>query len=81
MGILLVFALLMTGRLIRHRMLITPDGEWREHLWLDELVLAPGGAERSGLWSDPLRELQRPLDCLNILGLWDRGRCRGRQAG
>ena len=58
-GILLVFALLMTGRLIRHRMLITPDGAWREHLWLDELVLAPGDAEAAEKARKP--ELTSPL--------------------
>ena len=59
MGILLVVALLMTGRLIRHRMLITPDGAWREHLWLDELVLAPGDAEAAEKARKP--ELTTPL--------------------
>lgn len=54
-----MFALLMTGRLIRHRMLITPDGAWREHLWLDELVLAPGGAEAAEKARKP--ELTSPL--------------------
>ncbi len=49
----------MTGRLIRHRMLITPDGAWREHLWLDELVLAPGGAEAAEKARKP--ELTSPL--------------------
>ena len=54
-----MFALLMTGRLIRHRMLITPDGAWREHLWLDELVLAPGDAEAAEKARKP--ELTSPL--------------------
>ncbi len=59
MGILLVFALLMTGRLIRHRMLITPDGQWREHLWLDEILLASGDAEAAE--KAPKPELTTPL--------------------
>jgi len=58
-GILLAFALLMTGRLVRHRMLITPDGTWREHLWLDELVLAPGDAGAAEKARKP--ELTSPL--------------------
>jgi len=58
-GILLAFALLMTGRLVRHRMLITPDGQWREHMWLDELVLTPGGAEAAEKARKP--ELTAPL--------------------
>ena len=59
MGILLAFALLMTGRMVRHRMLITPAGEWRQHLWLDELVLAPGDAEAAEKARKP--ELTAPL--------------------
>ena len=59
MGILLAFALLMTGRFVRHRMLITPAGEWREHLWLDELVLAPGDAGAAEKVRKP--ELTTPL--------------------
>lgn len=59
MGILLAFALLMTGRLVRHRMLITPAGEWRQHLWLDELVLAPGDAGAAEKVRKP--ELTTPL--------------------
>ena len=59
MGILLAFALLMTGRLIRHRMLITPEGQWREHLWLDEIVLASGAAEVAQ--KAPKPELTTPL--------------------
>lgn len=37
----MVFSLLMGGRFIRYRMLITPQGQWREHLWLDDLVAGP----------------------------------------
>ena len=69
MGILLVVALLMTGRLIRHRMLITPDGAWREHLWLDELVLAPGDAEAM---AHRLADLARSHDKLQAMGRGDR---------
>ena len=49
----------MTGRLIRHRMLITPDGQWREHMWLDEIVLASGEAEAAQ--KAPKLELTTPL--------------------
>jgi len=58
-GILLIFTLLMTGRLIRHRMLMAPDGQWREHLWLDDIVLASGEAEASE--KAPKPELTTPL--------------------
>ena len=37
-GIFLIFLILMGGRLIRRHMLVGPDGQWRQHLWLDELV-------------------------------------------
>lgn|GEM_PF-920123 len=43
-GILLAFALLMGGRLVRQKMLVTPDGRWRDHMWLDDLVPGPGQA-------------------------------------
>ena len=59
MGILLAFTLLMTGRLIRRHMLITPDGQWREHMWLDELVLPSGAAAAAE--KAPKRVLTSPL--------------------
>jgi hypothetical protein len=58
-GILLAFFILLAGRLIRHRMLIAPDGQWRQHMWLDEIVLAPSGAEAAE--KDPKPVLTTPL--------------------
>jgi DNA uptake protein ComE-like DNA-binding protein len=55
----MVFLFLVAGRAIRHRLLITPAGQWREHLWLDEIVLAPGEAEASAQAAKP--ELTAPL--------------------
>ena len=49
----------MCGRLVRHRMLITPDGRWRDHLWLDELVL--GSAEATAAEKAPRPVLTSPL--------------------
>ena len=66
MGVLLAFALLMTGRLIRHRMLVTPDGRWREHLWLDELVAAPGEAQASEKAAKPVLTLPLPINSCSV---------------
>jgi DNA uptake protein ComE-like DNA-binding protein len=49
----------MSGRLIRHRMLITPDGQWKKHLWLDEIVLASDKTEAEQ--KAPKPELTTPL--------------------
>lgn len=42
---LLALVLLMAGREVRQRLLVGPDGGWRENLWLDELVEAPATAD------------------------------------
>jgi competence protein ComEA len=44
-GVLLALTLLMAGREVRHRLLIGPEGAWRDDLWLDELVEAPTAAD------------------------------------
>jgi len=66
MGILLAFALLMTGRVIRHRMLITPEGQWREHLWLDEIVLASGDAEAAEKAPKPKLTTPLPVNTCSV---------------
>jgi len=58
-GLLLVFLFLMAGRVIRHRMLITPEGQWRGHLWLDDIVMSSAGAEAAE--KAPKPELTTPL--------------------
>ena len=40
-------------------MLITPDGRWRDHMWLDELVLGP--AEATAAEKVPKPVLTTPL--------------------
>jgi competence protein ComEA len=45
MGIVLALALLLAGREVRRRLLVGPDGAWRDDLWLDELVEAPTTAD------------------------------------
>jgi DNA uptake protein ComE-like DNA-binding protein len=49
----------MTGRVVRREMLITPGGQWRDHLWLDDLIPAPDDAQASEKASRP--ELTGPL--------------------
>jgi len=66
LGILLAFALLMAGRLVRHRMLITPGGEWREHMWLDEIVLSPGDAEASEKAPKPVLTTPLPINNCSV---------------
>lgn len=39
-GLLLILLLLLGGRVIRHRLLVGPDGHWRDPLWLDSLLPA-----------------------------------------
>ncbi len=41
LGVLLALALLLSGREVRRRLLVGPDGNWRHDLWLDALVEAP----------------------------------------
>jgi DNA uptake protein ComE-like DNA-binding protein len=59
---LLAFLILMAGRAIRHRMLITPEGQWREHLWLDDIVLASAEAEASEKAPKPLLTTPLPVN-------------------
>ena len=71
-GILLAFILLMTGRMIRHKMLITPDGQWRDHLWLDEIVLTAADAQAAEkapkpVLTDPLPINSCSVDSLTLL--------------
>lgn len=62
----MAFSLLMAGRLIRHRMLITPDGQWREHMWLDGVVLAPGDAEASEKAPKPVLTTPLPINICSV---------------
>lgn len=45
LGVVLAVALLLGGREARRRLLVGPDGAWRDRLWLDEVVRAPGAAD------------------------------------
>jgi len=40
-GMLLMALLLAGGRLVRHHLLQTGDGSWRDPLWLDHMLVSP----------------------------------------
>lgn len=58
-GLLLALALLGAGRIVRQRLLVGPDGAWREELWLDGLVeeAAAGAAHRQAARADAVPEM------------------------
>jgi DNA uptake protein ComE-like DNA-binding protein len=56
----------MTGRVIRHRMLITPEGQWREHLWLDGIVLASEDAEAAEKAPKPKLTTPLPVNTCSV---------------
>jgi hypothetical protein len=43
-GLVLIMLILLGGRMVRRHMLVDPQGQWRQELWLDELV-RPASAE------------------------------------
>jgi DNA uptake protein ComE-like DNA-binding protein len=56
----------MGGRLIRHHMLVGSDGQWREHLWLDEIVLPAAAAEASKKAPKPVLTSPLPINTCNV---------------
>ena len=56
----------MVGRLIRHHLLITPDGNWREHLWLDEIVLSPADAAAAEKAPKPVLTSPLPINYCSV---------------
>lgn len=56
----------MAGRLIREKMLITPAGEWREHLWLDEIVLTPADAAAAEKAPKPVLTSPLPINTCSV---------------
>jgi competence protein ComEA len=56
----------MGGRLVRYRMLIRPDGQWKEHLWLDELVVAPVGAATAEKVPKPVLTGPLPINTCSV---------------
>lgn len=65
-GILVAFCLLMCGRLVRHHMLVTVDGQWREHMWLDEIVLPAAASESSKKPSKPVLTSPLPINTCSV---------------
>ncbi len=61
MGLLLAFLLLAGGRLLRRRLLLGPDGAWRDHLWGDDLLAAAADAEAAEPAPPPRPRLTTPL--------------------
>ncbi len=63
-GVALAIILLLAGREVRRRLLVGPDGAWRDPLWLDEVVEAPANADpaetASGLAAPPAGEMRDP---------------------
>lgn len=62
----------MGGRFIRHRMLVGPDGEWRDEMWLDGLLAesarAAAGEEPAKIvLTDPLPINTCSVDSLTLL--------------
>lgn len=45
MGLLLALSLLAAGRIVRQRLLVGPDGAWRQELWLDGQLEAAAASE------------------------------------
>ena len=60
LGILLAALLVISGRWIRHRMLLGPDGRWRDDLWLEQTLPAPPQDETPAAEARP--RLTAPLD-------------------
>lgn len=61
-GILLAIGFLLSGRLIRHRLLIAPDGAWREHMWLDEILPAASEATAAEKAARPVLTTPLPIN-------------------
>ena len=55
----MVFLLLLSGRAVRHHLLIGPEGKWRDTLWLDHLIAEPAAATAGERPKKP--ELTAPL--------------------
>jgi predicted flap endonuclease-1-like 5' DNA nuclease len=66
-----VVLFLLGGRLIRHRMLLGPDGAWRDDLWLDGLLADPAAAVAEEaprpVLTDPLPINSCSADSLELL--------------
>ena len=62
----------MGGRALRHRLLVGPDGAWRDEMWLDGFLADPAGAvaaeaPRKPVLTDPLPINTCSVDSLTLL--------------
>jgi len=72
LGVLLAVLLVFSGRLIRQKMLLDPNGNWQEHLWLEALIVGPDTAEAADkpsrtVLTSPLPINTCSLDSLTLL--------------
>jgi hypothetical protein len=68
LGILLMAALILGGRVVRHRLMVGPDDGWREPGWLaSRLTPAPPRAAPQPRLTGPLDVNRSPVDSLVLL--------------
>lgn len=53
----------LAGRLVRSHMLLGPESQWRQQLWLDELVQPAEAAPAEAAPSRPELTLPLPINC------------------
>lgn len=53
---------MLSGRWIRHHLLIGPDGAWRDDLWLEQYLPEAGSADDAGAAKPSRPVLTAPLD-------------------
>lgn len=71
-GIFLAFCIILGGRMVRHFMLVGPDGQWKDNLWLESSVYAGHGAGKRAkaakiVLTDPLPINTCSEDSLTLL--------------
>lgn len=62
MGLLLLLLVLLTGRVVRRHMLVDPQGQWRQELWLDELVRTAAAQAAEEPAPEPRLTLPLPIN-------------------
>ncbi|MFT5232477.1 MAG: putative flap endonuclease-1-like 5' DNA nuclease [Candidatus Krumholzibacteriia bacterium] len=59
---LLVVMVIFAGRWVRQEMLVDPQGEWQEYLWLDSLVAGPDAAQAQERPPKPVLTTPLPIN-------------------
>jgi len=54
--------LVLSGRLVRNRLLVEPDGQWREGLWLEQLVAGAVAADAPSPPEKPVLTTPLPIN-------------------